>query len=162
MESVREYLLGVTCAAVFCGILCTMVDEKHSAGALVRLMCGIFLSLTLIMPIARNSIPELDIRQWEFTQEGKLAAETGVEYARQAKIQLIKERTEAYILDKARVYNLDIRVEVLVSGEETPTPEAVVIRGGASPYARTQLQQMMETELGIPKEKQQWMESGSG
>lgn len=162
MESVREYLLGVTCASVFCGILCMLVDEKHSAGSLVKLLCGIFLSLTLLMPVAGNSIPELDLRQWEFTQEGKIAAEAGVEYARQAKMQLIKERTEAYIVDKARLYGLDLTVEVVVSGEETPAPEAAVIGGGASPYARTQLQQMMETELGIPKENQRWMESGSG
>lgn len=162
MESVREYLVSVTCAAVLCGILCTMVDEKQTGGALVKLLCGIFLSLTLIMPLSRISLAELDLSSWQITREGEEASAEGLEYARQAKSEIIKTKTEAYILDKARQYDLELTVEVEVSDGEIPMPEAVVLRGRISPYARVQLQHLMETELGIPKENQRWMESDSG
>lgn len=162
MEGVREYLLSVTCAAVLCGILCTIVDEKQTGGALVKLLCGVFLSLSLILPLSRISLTEADPGKWNYVLEGEAAAEEGLEYARQAKMQIIKSRTEAYILDKAREYDLDLRVEAEVSGDEVPVPMAVMLWGRASPYAKLQLQHFMETEMGIPREKQRWMESDSG
>lgn len=162
MEVVREYLVSVTCAAVLCGILCTIVDEKQTGGALVKLLCGLFLSLTLIMPLSRLSLTELDFSSWQITREGEAASAEGFEYARQAKSQIIKSQTEAYILDKARQYDLDLTVEVEVSDGEIPLPQGVVIRGRISPYAKVQLQHLMETELGILKENQRWMESDSG
>lgn len=162
MEGVREYLLTVTCAALLCGILCTLADEKQTGGALVKLLCGVFLSLTMILPLPRVRLTQINLSDWEIGREGEAAAETGLEYARQAKMQIIKTKTEAYILDKASLYELNLTVEVTVSDGDTPVPEAVVLRGQVSPYAKGQLQRMMETELGIPKEKQRWMESNSG
>lgn len=161
MESVREYLVGVTSAAVLCGILSTISDGKTS-GAMVKLLCGVFLSLIVIFPLSDIHLIELDVENHNRLTEGQLASEMGTDYAKQAKMQIIKQRTEAYILDKAKLYNLDVRVEVTLSRNETPAPCAVVIWGQASPYAKVQLGNMLETELGIPKENQRWMESGSG
>lgn len=161
MEGVREYLLTVTCAALLCGILCAMVDEKHNGGALVKLLCGVFMSLTMILPLSRVSLERIDLDRWEIRQEGESAAEAGLEYARQAKMQIIKSQTEAYILDKASLYELNLTVDVTVSPGDIPVPQAVVLRGRVSPYAKRQMQRMLETELGIPKENQQWMESNS-
>ncbi len=162
MDRVREYLVSVTCAAVLTGILCVLIDEKQTGGALLKLLCGVFLSLVMISPLSRIRFEELDLRNWDMREEGEAAAAMGQEYARQAKIQLIKDRTEAYILDKASLYQLDVTVEVTVSDDELPEPESVVIRGRVSPYARLQLQHMMETELSIPKENQRWMDSYNG
>lgn len=157
MEVVREYLLGVTCAAILSGILCALADEKHTGGALVKLLCGIFLCLTLVRPLSGLRLEELTIENRQFSREGEAAAQTGMEYARQAEMQLIKSRTEAYILDKAAQYDLRLEVEVTVSHGEIPVPESVILRGQVSPYAKSRLMDLLETDIGIPKEKQQWM-----
>ena len=162
MESVREYLVSVTCAGILAGILCSLTDDKYSGGALLKLLCGVFLSLVILSPLSHIDFRNLDLWDWDFREEGEAAAAMGQEYAQQAKSMLIKKRTEAYILDKASLYNLDITVAVTVSHGETPVPESVEIRGRASPYARLRLQQMMESELSIPKENQRWMDSYSG
>ncbi len=156
MESVREYLVGVTCAALLCGILCSLSDEKQTGGAVVRLLCGVFLCLTLVSPLSRVRLRELDISRWDLTGEAREAADLGTEYARQAEAAIIKSRTEAYILDKARQYDLDLTVEVRLSPEDPQVPEWAVLTGSISPYAKRQLQHMMESDLGIPKENQQW------
>lgn len=159
MESVREYLFSVTCAALICGILCSVADEKRTGGMLTKLLCGIFLSLTVIRPLAGFPLLKLDLGGSRITQEGIRAAETGVEYARQAKIQIIKMQTEAYILEAAKHYDLYLTVEVEISEDDTPVPYAVKIQGRVSPYAKTQLTEMMERELAIPKENQRWMDT---
>ena len=156
MESVREYLVSVTCAALLCGILCSLTDEKQSGGVLVRLVCGVFLCLILVSPLSRFQPDRLDFSRWDLTGEAQAASDLGMEYARQAKIQIIKTRTEAYILDKARQYELDLTVDVRLSQGDSPVPESVVLSGRFSPYARNQLQRIIESELGIPKENQQW------
>ncbi len=161
MESVREYLVSVTCAALLGSILCAISDEKQPGGTLVKLLCGVFLCLTMIRPFCSLHFNLFEPEGWKLTWEGEAATRQGQEYARQAKMQIIKERTTAYILDKASLYHLDLTVSVSVSEDELPLPESVVIRGQASPYAKEQLQRMMETELGIPKENQRWMDMDS-
>ncbi len=162
MESVREYLIAITCSALLSGILCTLVDEKKGTGAMVKLLCGVFMSLTMISPLSQIRLREVDFGKWDIRQEGEIASEVGMEYARQAKMQIIKSRTEAYILDKASLFDLDLSVDVQVAGEDTPIPETVILRGRVSPYVKSRLAHMIESELSIPKENQRWMESDSG
>ena len=57
--------------------------------------------------------------------------------ARDSMADIIKEETEAYILDKAADLHANLRVEVAV-GEDN-LPAAVTISGEASPYARRQI-----------------------
>jgi len=54
------------------------------------------------------------------------------------------------------LYQLKLDVEVEL-GDCEPVPASVRITGPASPYARTQLQKRITDELGIPKERQQWI-----
>jgi hypothetical protein len=47
-------------------------------------------------------------------------------------------------------------VEVELSDEEIPVPKTVSVTGKISPYAKKQLSEMMERELGIKVENQKW------
>ena len=67
---------------------------------------------------------------------------------------IIKAETEAYILDKASQLNVELSVEVTIDEENIPT--AVTLSGEVSPYARRQLQEIIESDLGIAKENQRW------
>ena len=70
---------------------------------------------------------------------------------------VIKEQTEAYILEKASALNADITVSVkLALDTQYPTPESVHIKGNISPYARRLLSQTIQDDLGIASEDQVW------
>lgn len=161
MEHIREYLISVTAAALLCGIIQSMAGEKGRSAGILRLVCGIFLALTVIRPVARIQLREFSLMTSEITEQAQAAAAEGEDYAKRALSRHISEQTEAYILDKAKTYGAEISAEITVAGEQ-PVPVAVAIRGQFSPYARRQLCELIESELNIPEEDQTWITSDSG
>jgi hypothetical protein len=160
MDRIREYLLSVTAAALLCGILRQLAGEKGSTAALIRLLCGIFLSLTVVSPLAKLRLGELPFDPREVLADARESAEEGADYARSAMARHIKEQTEAYILDKAAAYDAEITVEVAVEGDP-PVPVACTLRGRASVYAKRQLSAILQQELGIREEDQYWISESS-
>ena len=158
MEHIREYLLSVTAAALVCGIVRSLTAGKGSIAGIIRLICGIFLSLTVIMPVMDIDLRRMDFPAAGIMQEAGEAVSEGEDYAKRAMARLIKEQSEAYILDKARSYGLDISVEITVGNEDTPVPVASRIKGRISPYAKGQLAKILEYDLGIPEEDQKWIQ----
>jgi hypothetical protein len=68
---------------------------------------------------------------------------------------IIEQRTEAYILDKARMLGLPLsgaKVAVRWSTEGVWVPESAELTG---PYSET-LSRLLAAELGIPAQKQSW------
>ena len=53
MNTIAEYLLTVTAAAIVCSIAKTIAGEKGTAGKIAGIVSGIFLIVTLIAPITR-------------------------------------------------------------------------------------------------------------
>ena len=94
-------------------------------------------------------MPDFSLRYMDDAED---AAAMGENLARDSMADIIKEETEAYILDKAADLHANLRVEVAV-GEDN-LPAAVTISGEASPYARRQIQAMIANDLGISKENQ--------
>lgn len=161
MELIREYLLSVTAAALLCGIIQSFAGEKGSSAAMLRLVCGIFLSLTVIRPISQIQLKEISFFTSDIMAEAQNAVEEGEDYARRAMARHIKEETEAYILTKAQELGADLSLHVAVSGDDPPIPIAVTVTGQVSTYVRHQLMNMIETDLGIPEEDQKWITSNS-
>lgn len=161
MEHIREYLLSVTTAALLCGILQSLVGEKGSSAGILRLICGIFLSFTIVRPIADIQLGELAFLTYDIEKNASLAVQEGEDYAKAAMARLIKEQTEAYILDKARLYGADIDVVVTVSSDDPPVLTGCIISGNLSAYAKQQLGHILKLDLGIPKEDQKWIVSSS-
>jgi len=153
MEDLRQYILGVTAAAMLCGAALSLSPEG-TARELLRLLGGIALTACLLRPLAGGrlslELPELDPWQGE-----QIAAE-GEKEARDAVAAVIKSKAEAYILDKAAALEADLEVEIILDRGEVPVPQAAVIRGTVSPYARGRLESILSSELGITKEHQQW------
>ncbi len=156
MEALKEYLLSVTCAAVICGIALKILNSKGTCAVIGKMMGGIFLAVVVISPIAGI---EFDLwSDWTdtFSQEASKAVAAGEREAEYAMAEIIKEQTRTYIMEKAKQMDLQLEVSVDVSKDALPVPESVRIVGKLSPYAKNKLQEMIATDLGIPKEKQQW------
>lgn len=152
MDGLRQYIISVVTAALICGIVSAIVTGG-AAKELVRLLCGVFLALTVIQPITRVEVGQL-LEAFSDAQEGDAVAAMGENLARETMADIIKAETEAYILDKAAKLNAELRVEVTI-GEDS-LPISVKLDGSASPYARQQLESILETDLGITKENQLW------
>lgn len=156
MGGVRGYLLGITSTALCCGILVTFLGKKGIHGNVIKFLCGIVMLVTVLSPLVdlhlENSMDawkQIYQKSQDVITAGKITGEN--EYA-----HIIKERTRAYILDKAENFGADLNVEVTLSEEVPLSPCSVTLSGAVSPYAKMALSDMIERDLGIPLEEQKW------
>lgn len=157
MEGLREYVLSVTTAAVICGVVTGLFSKTGGSQGLIKLLCGGFLALVVIRPVVDLRLPNPGDISFPQFQEASRAAEDGAVLARESYRTVIKQQTEAYILDKADSLGLEVTVDVTVGGDEMPVPVGVRIQGRVSPYGKSQLQRILTGELGIAKENQEWI-----
>ena len=153
IQGARQWLLGVVLTA-FAGGLARQLAPKGRERALVGLVCRLLLTLALLEPLAELEWAAA-ARDWPGPAQAALA-ESYRQEGQAALSAVIAEKTEAYILDKADRLGLRCAVEVAVSAGESgiPLPDAVTIRGGYS----AALAACIEEEVGVPPEKQIWLE----
>lgn len=157
MDGFRQYLISISAAAIVCGIVKCLSDEKSTSGAIVRLVAGLVMAVTVISPLVTlhpGGLPDLPDH---LLASAQAAAETGEEMSRTQEKVIIKDALEAYILDKASSYGADLSAEFYWSAEDPLFPESVILHGTVSPYAKIQLQQIIARDLGIAKENQTWI-----
>lgn len=157
MDKLSGYVLSVIAAALILGILKGIIGSNGSAAALMRLVGGLFLAFVMIQPIAKFDFSAITAFIEDSSVEGELTAAQGERIADEEYRSIIKSNVEAYILDKAQTCGAQLSVEVTLSEEDDAVPEEVRLRGNVSPYAKSQLQTMMEEDLGIAKENQIWI-----
>lgn len=157
MEQIRQYLLSVTAAAILCGAITSIAGKKGSIGGFIKMLCGIFLSITVIGAFFKMDsidfsmyLDDLSEQTQNYTFQGSNDALTQME-------TIIKTQTQAYILDKASSLGADISANVLLTQQSPPVPCAVTISGAVSPYAKRILRQYIADELGILEENQSWI-----
>ena len=156
MSSMKAYIFSVTAAALLCTICMRLLSGQSTAAALGKMLTGLFLLFCLISPLrdirVGNVLALTD--DWKTkADQAKLQGETA---SKNALCSSIITQTKAYILNKAASLHAEISVEVMLSEEAIPIPVQVSIKGEVAPYAKALLQRMIETDLGIPKEKQIW------
>ena len=156
MGTLREYLMQVTAAAVICGIVTAIVGKKGSSASIIRLMTVLFMAMTVIAPVASLKLDQLTDYFADIRTDSDAFVAAGSEASREKIGLVIKEKAEAYILDKAVPFGADFTVTVALSDGEFPVPVSVLIRGAVSPYAKSRLSQIIEQDLGIPMGEQKW------
>ena len=162
MGFIRNWLLGVTCAAMILA-LAESLAPKGGVKRVCRLAGGLVLLLAAISPVLKLDKMDLAVA----TKEYQNAAE---EYSRALEEKneilyetIIAENTAAYILDKAEQLGMECTVSVTVTRDQagTPCPDRVTVRGIWGQKQRDELSQMMETELGISTQQQYFEETRS-
>ena len=155
MEALRSYILSVSAAAIFCGMVTALAGKSGTASSVLKLMTGVVMAVVIIRPITEVSAVNLGRYLDVLNADAAAAVEAGTAYAKSETSLRIKQQLEAYILDKAGDLSLDISADVALD-EQAMVPAAVVIRGEASPYARSVLETLLREELGIPEEGITW------
>lgn len=156
MEDIKQYLITIISVAVLSSILLKLLGENKSTYKIVKMMCGILMVLTIVSPWANISIQEYIGYFDSVRRDSATFAEVGEDLLYQQLRNSIKEKTEAYILDKATLLGADIHVSVTCDTSDVPIPISVELSGNASPYARSRLRQILQSDIGIPEDKQIW------
>lgn len=156
MDSVKQYLLSVICAAIACALVGSLGEKKGTGGALLKLVTGVFLVFTVISPVRSLKLDSLSFLAEDWQSQAAAAAAMGSQASEESLAAYIKAETEAYILDKAAAMELSLTVEVSLN--ESYLPESAVLTGEISEFARFRMETILEQDLGIAKENQQWNE----
>ena len=149
----RSWLLGIVLTSLAAGPA-RRLAPKGREQAMVRLVGGLLLALAILRPLAGGCWEGLELEIGPL--QGEELAETYRKNQQEALSAIIAEKTEAYIWDKANQLGLDCTVSVAAAPGEggIPLPESVTVRGRYS----GELARWLEEEVGIPAEKQIWLE----
>lgn len=145
------YLTRLICAAMVCALIRALSGENRG---LLKMLCGIFLMLTVLSPVAGPVVPELDPDR--FARDAEAAAREGADLARAEQEGIITEACEAYIWNKAAAMGLELTVRVELN--EDLIPRAAVLKGEASPLERQSLTECITRDLGLGKEAVTWID----
>ena len=146
-----DYLMRLICAAILCAVIRAVAGEGKE---IRRLICGIFLALTVLSVDIDSVLPEPDIDS--AVQQAQAVVREGAEQAEVAQESIITEAFEAYIWNKAS--ELDPALTVRVELAEDHAPERVILKGTVSARAQIRLTQELARELGIGEENVIWIQ----
>lgn len=156
MSQMKTYLLSLIAATIICSIISGFIKKDSAYGSIIKLICGMFLLTTAIAPI-------IDIRVDNFNEllgQIHLSADNIIEDSEAVAIKeasdIIKSQLEAYILDKASMLGLQVKVKVTLNDSDPPSPYSIEIKGAVSPYLKNKLKQIILEDLSIPEERQIW------
>lgn len=154
MEALRQYIVSVVAGACICAIVLGLFPESK-ARILLKMLCGMILALTVLHPVTKVDFG--DFLFWEdgFSEKASQTAAIGEAYMDTMRRQIIKEKTAAYIHDKAEALGVSVTAEVGLDTEGIPVQ--VRLTGPYSPYHRAMLSEYICSTLGISKENQVWI-----
>lgn len=155
MSGIKEYILGVITAAILCAIVSQLVKRDSFIGTAVKLISSVFMLISLVSPVMNIKFkPEKFLT--DFTRDANHITTSAVDSSRESIARIIKERTQAYILDKANLRGAALTIEVALSDDDIQKPVSVTLSGEISPYAKKLLSEAIEKDLGISAEAQIW------
>lgn len=151
----KQWLLGIVLTA-FAGGLARQLAPSGREQAMVRLVSGLLLTLAILRPLAGMDWEGPALQAGSFQDQTSEQAEMYRKNQQEALAAIIAEKTEAYIWDKANQLGLACQVTVATAAGESgiPLPDTVTILGPYSPA----LAACIEEEVGLPAEKQIWLE----
>lgn len=155
MELVRQWLTGVTCAALIAA-LANGLMPKGPVKQVGKLVCALVLLCAVLRPVLSMDIPEagqitsglhgqVEDNRAQLERQGSTMLKT-----------LIERECGAYIVDKAAQLGLVCRAQVeCVPGEGgTWLPHTARVTGQLDDGQRRELTAVIRSELGIDPERQ--------
>ena len=156
MRNIGSYILSVTAASVISAVVISLIGSHGTVGSIVKMLAGIFLAITVIKPLIWYIHWDFDTIFSDYIENARIYTDLGRNEAAEEIERIIKSKVEAYILDKADDFRAHLTVDVILDKNVPPKPEKIVLKGNISPAARRQISQLIEKELGVDEENQQW------
>ena len=156
MAAARAWLTAVVSVTLLLSVVQTLIP-KGSLREIASFVGGLLLLAVLLRPLGSVDLSavSLDFAPYRQTVERR---QTELENEGQKELMgLIEDELASYIWDKAADLGLTLRVQVTVEpdGSGVPVPVSVELTGPKSEA----LSRWLETELGVPAERQVWNEN---
>ena len=134
----------------------TMAAKLSKYSHYIELLVAGILLLVLLRPVLGADLEHLELDFDHYQAAVEERQEELADTQTEAMASIIAEQTEAYILDKAGELGLEVTVrgETRTEGNGIPVPWSAELTGSWSQA----LASALETELGIPAERQVWHE----
>lgn len=153
----KEYLLSLIAASLLCSIVYGLLDKKGGYFPIIKLICGLFITITAITPLTNINIPDISEYIGDTKFDANQLIEEGQTATYESMASIITDNLESYIHHVANEIGANIQAEIILDENTPPTPHSVKITGSISPYAKQRVQQIIKNDLGIPEEYQIWM-----
>lgn len=158
IDMIRGWLLGIVGAAILSAIAMSLTP-KGRVRDVTRLVCGIVMALSLIQPVLKLDFDAYSLNLSEYRGAADSITDSIQENNDRLSRLIIEEECAAYILDKAQVLGLTAVTASVTAkwGDEGcwyPYEAMLDIQGAQSDKDR--LAAIIESELGIPRERQSW------
>ncbi|MDR1116806.1 MAG: stage III sporulation protein AF [Oscillospiraceae bacterium] len=159
MEVLKTWILGITAASIIVSAAAAIAPQGHMR-SIVRFIGGLVLFISVISPLKDFNLEDMAFYQAQYRAEYEDYEEKLI-FNSSAQIKLIiEDRTRTYILQKADSLQLDCDVTVITKAAKDAYPYPAEITGtySGAESAAEELKRFIESELGVPKEKQKWNE----
>ncbi|MBO5727978.1 MAG: hypothetical protein J6R39_05085 [Oscillospiraceae bacterium] len=157
MELVRQWVLGVTCAA-FLSAVAAHLGGTGALGQVCRVLGALVLLWAVLSPLPGVELSRMIQPLTQIDAQLEQERQRLNEQSGQTMCAVIEQESGAYILDKARQLGLDCRVQVTCRAQEGVwQPWSVCVTGIAPSQA---LSRAVEEELGVPRERISYREGG--
>ena len=162
-ELLRDRICALAAAGLFAAAV-TVLAPKGSGKKVVGVVCTLFLLAVLMQPSEGLHFERYAELLSEQRAEGERIAGKAAEDTQSVYALCIREKTEAYIWNKAKERGValsDVRV-TMAEGREYPYPQSVTLGWSGDEAERRRLGRIIEGELGVPEERQAWYVGNGG
>ena len=156
MIRIRKYLLSVAAASLLTSLLPALLP-KGKIQKVESFIGSLVLILTILSPVVKLNASSIR-KAMESYQIDLQDTQRGIEKKSRGVLEeLISQRCEEYIWDKAAQMGLQLEIEITVGeNSDIPVPVSASMVGVCSQEDQAVLSKILEEELGIPRNKQEW------
>ena len=153
-QGIRE----LCAVSLLCGAALSILPEG-GVKRVAEILCTASLILAVISPLKELDMDGYALESARLHELESALAQQGQEAGDRLNRLVIEQEYKAYILDKAKELDIDLssaEVEVQWSMEGFWMPWGAELSSGCSEEDRQRLSRLLESDLGIPYERQRW------
>ncbi len=155
--------IRMLCAlSAFCGVALSL-SPAGKGKRVMSFVCSVVLLAGVVNLLREPDWESYALEAARLKQREEAFLESSTEIVRQLDRRVIEEKCESYILDRARQKQLPLQEAGIVaqwSMEGIWIPFEAKLKGNLSSGQREEIAGMIESELGIPRSRQEWRENG--
>lgn len=157
-EFAGNWVRAIAGAALICAVAFALTPNGKVKSVL-KLICGIVLICAIINPVLKKNLPDMSMDMSKYREKADEIVSNAEETKNSLSRTIIEDKLKAYILDKAKSYNVELEsvsVSVKWGDEECWYPYEVDLTADIGQKEKELISSAIEAELGIPKERQYW------
>jgi len=153
----KEVLLSVTAAAILCSFAVHLTPEGKCRGV-IRLTAALVMTAVVLQPLSvwtdKWTLPSPEL----YRRQAELAAAQGEQAAENFYRSFIEKELESYIVEQGARIGIQLIVQLTLNDQGIP--EYVTVTGRWSEDTKKRMEEIIRSDLGIPPEKQVYLEEG--